>query len=107
MPRVAASRPNGPSSVSDTDAGATSSTRAEVSELTYRLDVNTLHRDSGADHLALNEIGRVWLHLREPMMFDAYARNRETGSFILVDLHTNRPAKSKSSGLSPVIFADA
>jgi bifunctional enzyme CysN/CysC len=69
---------------------ATSSTRAEVSELTYRLDVNTLHRDAGADRLALNEIGRVWLHLREPMMFDAYARNRETGSFILVDEGTNQ-----------------
>ena len=35
-------------------------------------------------------IGRVWLHLRDPLMFDAYARNRETGSFILVDEATNR-----------------
>ncbi|GAB10279.1 sulfate adenylyltransferase subunit 1 [Gordonia araii NBRC 100433] len=69
---------------------ATSSTRAEISELTYRLDVNTLHRDESADRLSLNEIGRVWLHLREPMMFDAYQRNRETGSFILVDEASNR-----------------
>ena len=69
---------------------ATSSTRAEVSALNYRLDVNTLHRDESADRLSLNDIGRVWLHLRDPLMFDAYARNRETGSFILVDEATNR-----------------
>ena len=69
------------------DRGAFTVTEADG---TYRLDVNTLHRDSGADRLALNEIGRVWLHLREPMMFDAYSRNRETGSFILVDEGTNQ-----------------
>ena len=65
-------------------------TRAQISGLNYRLDVNTLHRDEQADGLSLNEIGRITLHTQEPVMFDSYRRNRDTGSFILIDEATNR-----------------
>ena len=67
----------------------TRQTKARVSHLNYRLDVNTLHRDESASSLALNEIGRVALHTQQPVMFDEYRRNRYTGSFILVDEATN------------------
>jgi bifunctional enzyme CysN/CysC len=67
----------------------TRSTRAVVRELDYRLDVNTLHRDETADHLGLNEIGRIRLRTQQPLLFDAYRRSRDTGSFILVDEATN------------------
>jgi bifunctional enzyme CysN/CysC len=67
----------------------TRSTRAVVRELDYRLDVNTLHRDESADHLSLNEIGRVRLRTQQPLLFDAYRRSRDTGSFILIDEATN------------------
>ena len=60
-----------------------------VKDLRYRLDVNTLHRDEQADHLALNEIGRVRLRSTQPVFVDEYARNRQTGGFILVDESTN------------------
>ncbi|MCC3332570.1 adenylyl-sulfate kinase [Nocardia abscessus] len=62
---------------------------AEVRSLDYRLDVNTLHRDEHAASLSLNEIGRVQLRTRQPLLFDPYRRNRATGSFILVDDTTN------------------
>ncbi|MGW4715755.1 adenylyl-sulfate kinase [Nocardia sp. NPDC004260] len=62
---------------------------AEVRSLDYRLDVNTLHRDEQAEALSLNEIGRVQLRTRQPLLFDPYRRNRTTGSFILVDDTTN------------------
>ncbi len=65
------------------------STRAVVRELDYRLNVNTLHRDETADSLTLNEIGRVQLRTQQPLLFDPYRRNRDTGSFILVDEATN------------------
>ncbi|MBD0861796.1 adenylyl-sulfate kinase [Gordonia sp. zg691] len=65
-------------------------TRAQVSGLNYRLDVNSLHRDEQAEGLSLNEIGRVTLHTQDPVMFDSYRRNRDTGSFILIDEVTNR-----------------
>ena len=61
-----------------------------VTDLDYRLDVNTLHRDETATELALNEIGRVQLRATQPLFVDAYQENRQTGSFILVDEGTNR-----------------
>jgi bifunctional enzyme CysN/CysC len=63
--------------------------RTMVTDLQYRLDINTLHRDEEADELALNEIGRVSLRTTAPLFYDEYRRNRTTGSFILVDEATN------------------
>ena len=67
----------------------TRSARALVKNLHYRLDVNTLHRENEINALALNEIGRVSLRTTAPWFFDDYRRNRETGSFILIDEATN------------------
>jgi bifunctional enzyme CysN/CysC len=67
----------------------TRSVRAQVRELAYRIDVNTLHRDEAAESLSLNEIGRVRFRTQAPLLFDSYRRNRSTGSFILVDDATN------------------
>jgi bifunctional enzyme CysN/CysC len=67
----------------------TRTVRAMVKELQYRLDVNTLHRDMDADHLGLNDIGRIQLRTTQPLFVDDYARNRVTGRFILIDEATN------------------
>jgi bifunctional enzyme CysN/CysC len=67
----------------------TRTTRARVVGLEYRLDVNTLHSDREATRLELNDIGRVHLRTRDPLMLDEYRRNRTTGSFVLIDPHTN------------------
>lgn len=64
--------------------------RAMVREISYRIDVNSLHRDESATELALNEIGRVQLRVTQPLFVDPYQANRQTGSFILVDESTNR-----------------
>ena len=63
--------------------------RAMVQDLQYRLDVNTLHRDESSSQLDLNEIGRVRMRATTPFFVDDYRRNRQTGSFILVDEVTN------------------
>jgi bifunctional enzyme CysN/CysC len=63
--------------------------RAMVKEVQYRLDINSLHRDESQDTLGLNEIGRIRLRTTVPLFFDEYRRNRETGSFILVDETTH------------------
>jgi bifunctional enzyme CysN/CysC len=67
----------------------TRTARATVRQLRYRIDVNTLHRDLEAGELGLNDIGRVTLRLSLPLTFDTYARNRMTGSFVLIDDATN------------------
>jgi sulfate adenylyltransferase subunit 1 len=77
-------RPRGKYAIKHT----TSAVKAIVDELDYRVDVNTLGHEP-SDQLALNEIGRVKLRLSAPLMVDPYARNRTTGSFILIDEATN------------------
>ena len=67
----------------------TRTVRGMVKELTYRLDVNTLHRDPDAGELGLNDIGRVKLRVTQPLFVDNYTRNRVTGRFILIDEATN------------------
>ena len=59
-------------------------TSGEVQFVRYTFDVNTLHRFQ-ATTLKLNEIGRCRISFRDHVMFDAYRRNRVTGSFIVVD----------------------
>jgi bifunctional enzyme CysN/CysC len=60
-----------------------------VTDLHYRIDVNTLHRDEDATQLGLNEIGRVRLRLTQPVFADPYSRNRLTGGMILIDEASN------------------
>ncbi|MEI7716390.1 MAG: adenylyl-sulfate kinase [Mycobacterium sp.] len=67
----------------------TRTTGARVTALDYRLDVNTLHRDKTAKALQLNELGRISLRTRVPLLLDEYTRNASTGSFILIDPNTN------------------
>lgn len=59
-----------------------------LDELRYRIDVNTF-RKTDASELGMNEIGRAHLTLHRSVAFDAYARNRQTGSFVLMDRLTN------------------
>jgi len=62
--------------------------QAYVDHIEYRVDVDSLHREA-ASSLALNEIGRVEIVASQPVFFDSYRVNSATGSFILIDRHTN------------------
>ncbi len=68
-------------------AGA-STTPAQVAELKFKVNVNTLQQESGTN-LTLNEVGVCSLSLGKPLTFDSYRENRGTGSFILIDRLTN------------------
>ena len=63
--------------------------RVMIKDINYRLDINTLHRDEEATEITLNEIGRISFRSTLPLFVDEYRRNRETGSFVLVDEATN------------------
>ncbi len=63
-------------------------TQARVREIRYRIDVNTLEHQA-ARRLELNAIGVVSVEAQRPLLFDAYRKNRFTGSFILIDPITN------------------
>ncbi len=59
-----------------------------ITQLRYRINVETLHSEP-AEGLKLNEIGRVRIECTRPLTGDAYAKNRQTGAFILIDRLTN------------------
>ncbi len=70
---------------------ANNSTRAFVTHIDYRVDVNTLEQ-SNIDHFKLNDIGKVQITTNKPLFFDPYKKNKITGSFILIDPITNNTA---------------
>jgi bifunctional enzyme CysN/CysC len=61
---------------------------ATVSPLKYRVDPNTLEH-LAAEKLEMNDIGVCEMELDQPVAFDPYAENRDTGGFILIDRLTN------------------
>ncbi len=62
--------------------------RAKISEVLYRIDINTLHRDEENRDIAMNDIARVRIKTASPILADPYRTNRTTGAFILVDPST-------------------
>lgn len=66
----------------------THETKAKLTEIAYRVDVNTLEKQA-VERLAMNDIAQVSFKLAQPLLTDAYADNRGTGAFIVIDESTN------------------
>ena len=67
----------------------TKEVKAIVSEVRYKIDVNTLRKNEEELEFGMNDIGRICLRVSSPIFYDSYRRNRNTGSFILVDPFSN------------------
>ena len=67
----------------------TKEVKAIVSDLQYKININTLRKIEDDKEFGMNEIGRVSIRTSSPIYFDSYENNRTTGSFILVDDMTN------------------
>ena len=67
----------------------TKEAQAIVSAINYKVDVNTLRKNEEDLEFSMNDVGRVKLRVSQPIFYDTYRRNRNTGSFILVDPFTN------------------
>lgn len=63
--------------------------RAKISEVLYRIDINTLHRDEENRDVAMNDIARIRIKTSSPILADPYRTNKTTGAFILVDPSTH------------------
>ena len=61
---------------------------AQVSELKYKVNVNTLEH-TAAKTLELNEVGICNISLDRNVAFDPYSESRGTGRFILIDRYSN------------------
>ncbi|PIF02163.1 MAG: bifunctional sulfate adenylyltransferase subunit 1/adenylylsulfate kinase [Draconibacterium sp.] len=67
---------------------ANNAAKARIDEIKYKVDINTLQKKS-IKTFKLNEIGRVVVTSTKPLFFDPYKKNRQTGSFILIDPMTH------------------
>lgn len=67
----------------------TKDVRAVVKEVKYKMDINSLHRITENVSIGMNDVGRITLRTTAPLCFDAYTKNRETGSFIIIEEGTN------------------
>jgi len=70
----------------------TQTVQAVVMAVEDRIDMATLEPEPEATELALNDIGQVRLNTSGRLVFDGYATNRLTGSFILIEPGTNATA---------------
>jgi sulfate adenylyltransferase subunit 1 len=67
----------------------TQTLQAVVTAIEHRINVSTLDTEPETPELVMNDIGEVRLRTSKPLVFDAYATNRLTGSFILIEQGTN------------------
>jgi sulfate adenylyltransferase subunit 1 len=90
--------------------------RGRVQKIRYSFDMDSFHRHP-AESLSLNQIGKVVLTLLNPFFMDEYAKNRQTGCFILIDPVSNQTSAAgmvtrctgvatEQGGAAPVVHGD-
>ena len=67
----------------------TKEVKAIVTEVCYKININTLRKIEDDLTLNLNDIGRIKVRTSAPLIADSYKSNRTTGSFVLIDELTN------------------
>jgi sulfate adenylyltransferase subunit 1 len=59
--------------------------KAMITDVVYKIDINTYAREEEDKELKMNDIARVSIRTTRPLMIDEYRDNRVTGSFVLID----------------------
>ncbi len=67
----------------------TNEQRAMIREIVYKIDIDTLERNTSDTAIGMNDICRIRLRTTKPLLVDAYRENRVTGSVILINEATN------------------
>ncbi len=63
--------------------------RCVVTDVQYKVNINTLEEIGDDKQVGLNDIAKISIKTTKPLFYDAYKKNRETGSLILIDEATN------------------
>nr|WP_279324429.1 GTP-binding protein [Chryseobacterium pyrolae] len=63
--------------------------KAVVKQVDYKINVNTLEKETAEGEVKLNEIAKVTIRTAQPLVFDDFISNKKTGSAILVDETSN------------------
>ncbi|WMN12339.1 sulfate adenylyltransferase subunit CysN [Marivirga salinae] len=68
----------------------TNEARAIIKEVKYKVNVNTLEKNEEDKEVGANDIARITLKTAKPLLYDAYRKNRNTGSLIIIDEFTQQ-----------------
>ena len=68
---------------------ANNDARCMIKEVVYKINIETFHKNEEDLTIKMNDIARIKIRTTKPLMFDSYAKNRFTGSLILVEEGTN------------------
>jgi bifunctional enzyme CysN/CysC/sulfate adenylyltransferase subunit 1 len=67
----------------------TQTVKAAVTAIEHKINISTLDKEDGITELAMNDLGEIRIKTAKPLIYDGYATNRLTGSFILIEPGTN------------------
>lgn len=67
----------------------TNELRCMVTDVKYKMNINTLDRNTEDKNVKLNDIAQIKIKTTKPLHFDSYRKNRITGSVVLIDEATN------------------
>ena len=67
----------------------TQTVKAAVTSIDHRINISTLDKEESVAELAMNDLGEIRIKTAKPLIYDGYATNRLTGSFILIEPGTN------------------
>lgn len=63
--------------------------RCMVTDVKFKVDINSLERNTEDKNIGLNDIARISIRTTKPLFYDSYRKNRSTGSLILIDEASN------------------
>jgi len=67
----------------------TQTVKAAVTAIEHKINISTLDKEDGITELTMNDLGEIRIKTAKPLIYDGYATNRLTGSFILIESGTN------------------
>ena len=67
----------------------TSEMLAMITDVQYKLDINTLEENYDDKNIQMNDIAKITVRTAKPLFYDPYKINRQTGAVILIDESTN------------------
>jgi sulfate adenylyltransferase subunit 1 len=60
-----------------------------IKSVEHKMNINTLEKNFEDKQVGMNDIAKIIIKTAKPIYFDSYSDNRQTGSIVFIDEHTN------------------
>ncbi len=66
--------------------------KSKITDINSKIDIDQMGKEQQTENLKLNDLGQIELRLAQPLYFDDFKKNKDLGSFILIDMKSNTTA---------------